>query len=82
MKKSKWKGERKKKRVSGVRVGWGERKKTFCCSCGKYFGKIMDFDGVVAVERSIVKDCVGIVAERGSNFKDFVRVAFGKRKHL
>ena len=42
----------------------------------------MDFDGVAAVERSIVKDCVGVVAERGSNFKDFVRVAFGKREYL
>ena len=43
---------------------------------------IMNFDGVVAVERSIVKDCVGVVAERGSNFKDFVHVAFGKREYL
>ena len=50
-------------------MGWGERKKRkICCfSCGKHFGKIMNFDGVVAVERSSVKDCVGVVAERGSN---------------
>ena len=79
MKKSTWKGG-----GGGGGDGDGEREKkqTFCSSCGKHFGKIMDFDGVVAVERSIVKDCVGVVAARGSNFKDFVRVAFGKRKYL